>query len=218
MPDDPNNAANPIGKSGRPHAGHGDRPTDRRSDRLTGDTDRTGQWSDPEAPNGGASRRVWTPSPRPAPNGAGQDAPGVASSHGPGVPQETWFAQRLRRRRREKTPRTNRVSPRFSDTEWAALTRAADANKAAPGSFVAAAAVLAAGYDDPRAAVADFHGGIRRLGQATTELARIGNLLNQTVRYLHQGGALYAQHQHLLDRVERAIDTVETSATTLVRE
>ncbi|RBM05333.1 mobilization protein [Streptomyces sp. PT12] len=118
----------------------------------------------------------------------------------------------MRRRKREPEQRQHRTHPRFSDAEWAALTAAAKANHCKPGTFTALATVLAAGHDDPRAAVADFRTGIQRLGEATTALSRIGNLLNQETRHLHQGGGLFHAHERLLARLEEAIDTVEDTA------
>ncbi|MGP4115479.1 plasmid mobilization protein, partial [Streptomyces sp. 4N509B] len=116
------------------------------------------------------------------------------------------FQERLRRRKREAEQRVHRTHPRFSDAEWAAISAAAKANHCTPGTFTALAAVLAAGHDDPRAAVADFRTGIQYLGQATTALARVGNLLNQETRYLHQGGHLHQAHLRLLARLEEAIE------------
>ena len=131
---------------------------------------------------------------------------------------QNWFIQRLRRRKREPEQRAHRVHPRFSETEWAAVVAAAAANCCQPGTFAALATVLAAGHDDPRAAVADFRAGIRRLGEATTALDRIGTLLNQEAHHVHSGGALYAEHQRLLDRIEWAVEAVEGAAVQLVRE
>lgn len=168
--------------------------------------------------NGGASRGVRSPYPRPAPVGAGSAGRGPADSSGPGVPNEESFRRRPRRRKREPDQRGHRTHPRFSDTEWAAINAAARANHCQPGTFTALATVLAAGHDDPRAAVADFRTGIQRLHEATTALARVGNLLNQTVRHLHQGGQPHTDHQRLLDRLQEAIDHVEDTAVHLVRE
>ena len=185
---------------------------------VTDRSDRAGHSTDREAPDGGASRRVRHPSPCPAPRGAGTPAREAGEVSGPGVPNETWFTARLRRRKREPEQRQHRTHPRFSDTEWAAITTAAQANHCQPGTFTALATVLAAGHEDPRAAVADFHSGIQHLGQATTALDRIGTLLNQEAAYLHRGGALHAEHQRLLARIEQAVEAVETTAVRLVRD
>lgn len=181
-------------------------------------TSRPATDTEPTAPDGGASRGTRTPCPRPAPKGPGKAAWGAALVSGPGVPQTESFAERLRRRKAEKVPREHRTHPRFSDTEWAAITAAAEANRCMPGTFTALATVLAAGHDDPRAAVADFRAGIQRLGEAATALDRIGNLLNQQTRYLHQGGTLHSEHARLLARIADAVDAVEDTAVRLVRD
>ncbi|MDT3395799.1 hypothetical protein RKE29_03915 [Streptomyces sp. B1866] len=134
------------------------------------------------------------------------------------MPEEKSFAERVRRRKREPQRREHRTHPRFGDDEWAALTAAAKANHCTPGTFTALVTALASGHDDPRAAIADFHAGIQKLGKATTELSRIGNLLNQETRYLHQGGEFYQAHMHLLARIEQAVDAVEDTAVRLVRD
>jgi hypothetical protein len=128
------------------------------------------------------------------------------------------FLVRVRRRKREPLQRAHRTHPRFSDTEWHAVTTAAAANRCTPGTFTALATVLAAGHDDPRAAVADFHTGIRRLDEATTALDQVGNLLNQWTRYLHQGHPLADAHARLMARIDEAVDRVETTAVQLVRD
>ncbi|MBC3843732.1 hypothetical protein GXW82_36470 [Streptacidiphilus sp. 4-A2] len=135
------------------------------------------------------------------------------------MPNEDWFAHRLlRRRKREPAQREHRTHPRFSDAEWTAITAAAQANHCQPGTFTALATVLAAGHDDPRAAVADFHAGIQHLATATTALDRIGTLLNQETAYLHRGGTLHTEHQRLLALIEQAIEAVESTAVRLVRD
>jgi hypothetical protein len=178
----------------------------------------TDQQKMPTTATGGASRGVRNPSPNPAPEGAGQAAGEAAAVSGPGVPEMESFQERIRRRKREPEQREHRTHPRFSDAEWAAITAAAKANHCKPGTFTALATALAAGHDDPRAAVADFRMGIQRLGEATSALSRIGNLLNQETRYLHQGGELYQAHLRLLARLEEAIDAVEDTAVRLVRD
>ena len=144
-----------------------------------------------------------------------REAEGVS---GPGVPASDSFLERARRRKREPTQRSNRAHPCFSDTEWTAITTAAQANQCQPGTFTALATILAAGHDDPRAAVADFRASVQSLNSATTALDRIGTLLNQETAYLHQGGNLYADHQRLLERIAQAVDTVENAAVHLVRD
>ncbi|WP_049570430.1 hypothetical protein [Streptomyces sp. SBT349] len=134
------------------------------------------------------------------------------------MPETESFRERVRRRKREPEQRKHRTHPRFSDTEWAAITAAAKANHCKPGTFTALATVLAAGHDDPRAAVTDFRAGIQQLGETTTALSRVGNLLNQETRHLHQGGQLHQTHLRLLARLEDAIDAVEDVAVRLLRE
>ncbi len=195
--------------------------SDRRPTAVTEATDRSdraGHCTDREAPDGGASRRVRHPSPRPAPQGAGTPAREAAEMSGPGVPNGDSFLARVRRRKREPEQRQHRTHPRFSDAEWTAVTAAAQANHCQPGTFTALATILAAGHEDPRTAVADFRSGIQRLGQATTALDRIGTLLNQETAYLHRGGTLHTEHQRLLARIEQAVEAVETTAVRLVRD
>lgn len=171
-----------------------------------------------EAPNGGASSGTRTPCPDPAPVGAAVPAREAEGVSGPGVPEGDSFLERARRRKREPEQRAHRTHPRFSDTEWTAITAAAQANQCKPGTFTALATILAAGHDDPRAAVADFRTSIQSLNQATTALDRIGTLLNQETAYLHKGGNLYTDHQRLLERITQAVDTVENAAVHLVRD
>ena len=144
--------------------------------------------------------------------------PGRPRGLWPGGAERASFLVRARRRKREPGQRAHRTHPRFSDTEWTAITTAAQANQCQPGTFTALATILAAGHDDPRAAVADFRGGIQSLNQATTALDRIGTLLNQETAHLHQGGTIYADHQRLLERIAQAVDTVEDAAVHLVRD
>jgi ABC-type transporter Mla subunit MlaD len=134
------------------------------------------------------------------------------------VPESDSFLERARRRKREPEQRQHRTHPRFSEAEWTAITTAAQANQCKPGTFTALATILAAGHDDPRAAVADFRASVQSLNSATTALDRIGTLLNQETAYLHQGGTIYADHQRLLERIAQAVDAVEDAAVHLVRD
>lgn len=170
------------------------------------------------APNGGASSGVRTPCPDPAPQGAALSAREAEEVSGPGVPESDSFLERARRRKREPEQRQHRTHPRFSEAEWTAITTAAQANQCKPGTFTALATILAAGHDDPRAAVADFRASVQSLNSATTALDRIGTLLNQETAYLHQGGTIYADHQRLLERIAQAVDAVEDAAVHLVRD
>ncbi|MEZ0065541.1 hypothetical protein ABIA32_001537 [Streptacidiphilus sp. MAP12-20] len=192
----------------------GDRGADLGDGAVTGAGHGDGWTDDRETPNGGASSGVRSPYPGAAPVGAAGSAGVAEQVTGPGVP----FLERARRRKREKQQRENRTHPRFSDAEWAAVTAAAKANDCKAGTFTALATLLAASHDDPRAAVADFRAGIQRLDEATTALDQVGSLLNQWTRYLHQGGTFTDAHARLLERIDKAVDRVETTAVRLVRD
>ncbi|WP_157597031.1 hypothetical protein [Streptacidiphilus rugosus] len=192
----------------------GNRGTDLGSEMVTVTGHGDGWSADREAPDGGASSGIRRPYPGATPVGAARPTGTAERESGPGVP----FLERVRRRKRDPQQRENRAYPRFNDTEWTAITAAAKANDCMPGTYTALATLLAAGHDDPRAAVADFRAGIQRLDEATTALDQIGNLLNQWTRYLHQGGTLTEAHARLLERIDEAVDRVETTAVCLVRD
>ncbi|MEE1786937.1 MobC family plasmid mobilization relaxosome protein [Streptomyces sp. SP17BM10] len=122
-----------------------------------------------------------------------------------------------RRRLRQSVPRTNRVCPRFSDTEWALLQRAAARAELAPGGYTAAAALAAAASADPNAAVADFRRGIQELMESNRQLGGIGNNLNQVAHFLNAGGQPAGDLRQLLRRVEASIDAVDQAVDWLVR-
>ncbi|MFD8703619.1 MobC family plasmid mobilization relaxosome protein [Kitasatospora sp. NPDC059648] len=122
-----------------------------------------------------------------------------------------------RRRLRQSVPRTNRVCPRFSDTEWALLKRAADRAELAPGGYTAAAVLAAATSSDPNAAVADYRRGIQELMESNRQLGAAGNNLNQLTHYVNAGGQPGVELRQLLARVQESIDAVDEAVAWMVR-
>ncbi|MFF1793296.1 MobC family plasmid mobilization relaxosome protein, partial [Kitasatospora sp. NPDC058263] len=146
---------------------------------------------------------------------------------GPGVPTKGEEQQNpspaeavraaTRRRLRQSLPRTNRICPRFSDSEWSLLQHAAQQAGLAPGAYTAAAAVAAATSADSNAAVADYRRGIQELMESNRQLGGIGNNLNQVAHFLNAGGQPAADLRQLLRRVEASIDAVDQAVDWLVR-
>ncbi|MEV6209576.1 MobC family plasmid mobilization relaxosome protein [Kitasatospora sp. NPDC051914] len=123
----------------------------------------------------------------------------------------------IRRRLRQSAPRTNRVCPRFSNTEWALLQRAAEQTHLAPGSFTAAATLAAAASTDPNAAVADYRRGIQELMESNRQLGAVGNNLNQIAHHANAGGPIGPDLRELLRRVEASIGAVDEAVAWMVR-
>ncbi|MFJ3791519.1 MobC family plasmid mobilization relaxosome protein [Kitasatospora sp. NPDC090091] len=122
-----------------------------------------------------------------------------------------------RRRLRRSVPRTNRVCPRFSDSEWSVLQHAAEQAGLAPGGYTAAAALAAAASTDPNAAVADYRRGIQELMESNRQLGAVGNNLNQVAHFLNAGGQPVADLRQLLQRVEASIGAVDDAVARMVR-
>ncbi|MFC9329050.1 MobC family plasmid mobilization relaxosome protein [Kitasatospora sp. NPDC057015] len=122
-----------------------------------------------------------------------------------------------RRRLRHSVPRTNRVCPRFSDTEWTLLQRAADEAGLAPGGYTAAATLAAATSTDPNAAIADYRRGIQELMESNRQLGAVGNNLNQVAHFLNSGGQPAADLRRLLHQIEASIGAVDEAVTWMVR-
>jgi hypothetical protein len=115
-------------------------------------------------------------------------------------------------RQRSQTARRNRTHPCFSDSEWADLTTAASACGLKPGGYAAAAALLAARAQNPRAAIADTRRQLEELMNANRQLAAVGNNLAQLLPHLPAPGLLHAQAQRALALVSDALDSVDTTA------
>ena len=190
--------------------------------------------SDRDQAPGGASCGVRSPYPAPAPKGAeaprsSPDPGGPADDRGvgPGVPTKGEEQQSpptaeaahatTRRRLRHSVPRTNRVCPRFSDTEWSLLQHAADRAELAPGGYTAAAALAAAASTDPNAAVANYRRGIQELMESNRQLGAVGNNLNQVAHFLNAGGQPANDLRQLLQRVEASIGAVDDAVAWMVR-
>ncbi|MBT3152749.1 plasmid mobilization relaxosome protein MobC [Streptomyces sp. CHD11] len=179
------------------------------------------------APDSAASCRVRSPYPASAPRGTA--ASGAApESAGPGGPtgegDETKSSSRTvqpyapRRRLRQSRLRERRVHPRYSDSEFAELARAADISMMPVGGYVAEASLAAARAEDPTAAVADYRATVKALMAANRQLGGVGNNLNQLTWHLHKDGAwpqLDTVHR-LLERIEATIATVDTAVANVV--
>ncbi|MEU6848364.1 hypothetical protein ABZ901_00215 [Actinacidiphila alni] len=115
-------------------------------------------------------------------------------------------------RRRSPTARRNRTHPCFSDSEWADLTAAASACGLKPGGYAAAAALVAARSQNPRAAIADTRRQLEELMNSNRQLAAVGNNLTQLLPHLPVAGHLHDQTQRVLVLVRDALDAVDTTA------
>jgi hypothetical protein len=114
-------------------------------------------------------------------------------------------------RQRSQTARRNRTHPCFSDSEWADLTAAASACGLKPGGYAAAAALLAARTQNPRAAIADTRRQLEELMHSNRQLAAVGNNLAQLLPHLPTTDFLHDQAQRALGLVRNALDTVDTT-------
>jgi hypothetical protein len=115
-------------------------------------------------------------------------------------------------RQRSHTARRNRTHPCFSDSEWADLTTAAGACGLKPGGYAAAAALLAARAQNPRAAIADTRRQLEELMNANRQLAAVGNNLAQLLPHLPAADLLHDHAQRALGLVRDALDAVDTAA------
>ncbi|MDG9686156.1 plasmid mobilization relaxosome protein MobC [Streptomyces sp. DH18] len=123
-----------------------------------------------------------------------------------------------RRRLRQQRLRDRRVHPRYSNSEFADLKRAADISRMQIGGYVAEASLAAARAEDPTAAVADYRAMVKALMAANRQLGSAGNNLNQLTWRLNKDGAWPppdAIHRLLL-RVEAAVATVDTAVAQVV--
>lgn len=177
------------------------------------------------APDSAASCRLRSPYPAPAPRGP--EAAGAApESAGPGGPaeegDETKSSRTVpsvpRRRLRQSRLRERRVHPRYSDSEFAELARAAGISRMPVGGYVAEASLAAARAEDPTAAVADYRATVKALMAANEQLGGVGNNLNQLTWHLHKDGAWPQPDtvHGLLERIEAAIATVDTAVAQVV--
>lgn len=166
--------------------------------------------------NRAASCRVRSPYPASAPGEAETSgAEGAPVSAGPGEPTqgETTQPPTPRRRLREPTLREKRVHPRYSDSEFALLAKAAGLSHMSVGGYVAETSLAAARSDDPTAAVADYRAMVKALLAANRQVAAIGKNLNQLTWHLNKDGAWPAPDivARLLDRIEASIEDVDAA-------
>jgi uncharacterized protein (DUF1778 family) len=120
-----------------------------------------------------------------------------------------------RRTRTRQNKQRAAVSVRLSTTERAQVKAAADHTGASLAKFMAQAS-LAAAHDINRVAANLLHlrGTIRELIAARTDLARIGNNINQITRSFNSGGDPLGAEAALAD-VRRVTARLETTAQTL---
>ena len=172
--------------------------------------------------NSTASCRVRSPYPASAP-AAEVSGPGEPESAGPGEPTEggdTTPSPHSAHRRRMRLPRLreHRVHPRYSDSEFSDLARAADISRMPIGGYVAEASLAAARAEDPSAAVADYRAMVKALMAANGQLGGVGNNLNQLAWHLNKDGAWPQPDavRRLLERIEAAIASVDTAVAQVV--
>jgi hypothetical protein len=183
----------------------------------------------PIAPdNRAASCPVRSPYPAPAPGEAEASGAGAPESVGPGGPAETGGETTSsthpvqlsapRRRLRQPRLRKHRAHPRYSDSEFTELARAADVSRMPIGGYVAEASLAAARAEDPSAAVADYRAMVKALMAANGQLGGVGNNLNQLTWHLNKDGAWPQPDTvlRLLERIEAAIAAVDTAVAQVV--
>ncbi|MEC3995892.1 MobC family plasmid mobilization relaxosome protein [Actinacidiphila sp. DG2A-62] len=135
-----------------------------------------------------------------------------------GGPAPRAAPTRTRPQRRTRTRQNKQraaVSVRLSTTERTHLKAAADHTGASLAKFMAQAS-LAAAHDINHVAanLLDLRGTIRELVAARTDLARIGNNVNQIARAVNSGGDPIGAEAALAD-VRRVAARLETAAQTL---
>lgn len=160
-----------------------------------------------------------------APSGAAEDRhqgvpdPIAATEGGPQPGEENppSSAPRTRPRLRQHEQRDHVRSVRLTGHELDDIHRAAQAIGLKTAGFLADAAVaVARAQDGPQAWLLDQRGLVAELMSASTQLARVGNNLNQIARVLNSGGhADYADEA--VRRVLRAATRVEAAATQIAK-
>ncbi|MCZ4096129.1 MULTISPECIES: hypothetical protein [Streptomyces] len=121
-------------------------------------------------------------------------------------------------RQRSQGPREHRVSPRFSDREWADITTAARRFGVEPGAYVATTALLAAGSGNPRAAIADTRAQLEELMEANRLLAALANNTTQLLRHLNPDDTPHDPALRLLHTLGDVLERIDTTATVIARE
>ncbi|WP_443054288.1 MobC family plasmid mobilization relaxosome protein [Streptomyces sp. IBSBF 2435] len=168
------------------------------------------------SPVGGAPcTRSCAPGVTQDPGRQGATGTGCGAEGGPAsrtVPTRTGPQRRTRTRQNKQR---DAVSVRLSTTERTRVKAAADHTGASLAKFMAQAS-LAAAHDINRVAanLLDLRGTIRELIGARTDLARIGNNINQIARAINSGGGPIGAEAALAD-VRRVAGRLETAAQTL---
>ncbi|MEW5530579.1 plasmid mobilization relaxosome protein MobC [Streptomyces virginiae] len=144
----------------------------------------------------------------------------IAATEGgpqPGEEKSISVATRTRPRLRQHEQRDRVRSVRLTRDELDDVRRAAEAVGLKTAGFLADAAVaVARAQDGPKAWLLDQRGLVAELMSASTQLARVGNNLNQIARVLNSGG--HADHaDEAVRRALRAAARVEAAATQLAR-
>ncbi|MFF6972698.1 MULTISPECIES: MobC family plasmid mobilization relaxosome protein [Streptomyces] len=155
---------------------------------------------------------------------ANSSAPGVAEVLGhQGVPEEekavddggaATLRRVARRRDREEVQRKERVDVRYSAEEKARIVGKARELEIAGAHFVGAVVMayldgeLASGLSGQRTSLDDR---LDRLDALRTEVARIGNNVNQIARRLNTGGVPHPGDTALLDRAQQTLGTVRAT-------
>lgn len=140
---------------------------------------------------------------------------GCGAEDGPAPGTSATRARSQRRTRARQNKQRAAVSVRLSTTERASVKAAADHVGASLAKFMANAS-LAAAHDIDRVAanLLDLRGTIRELVAARTDLARIGNNVNQIARAFNSGADPIGAEAALAD-VRRAATRLEAAAQTL---
>ncbi|MFM9371875.1 plasmid mobilization protein [Streptomyces sp. Da 82-17] len=116
-------------------------------------------------------------------------------------------------------PRDQFRSLRLTRDELALVQQAAAAAGLKISGFIADAAVAVArtqGQGTLRAGLLDQRGQVEELMEASAQLARVGNNLNQIARVLNSGGHV-GYVEEAMARVLRAVARVEVAATELAK-
>ncbi|MCZ4123546.1 hypothetical protein [Streptomyces sp. H39-S7] len=121
-------------------------------------------------------------------------------------------------RHRPSGPRTHRVSPRFSDREWAGITAAATLCGITPGAYTAAAALLAARSNNPRAVISDTRAQLEELMEANRLLAALANNTTQLLRHLNPADTPHDPARQLLHTLGNVLDRIDATASVIARE
>ncbi|MGY0488288.1 plasmid mobilization relaxosome protein MobC [Streptomyces sp. WG-D5] len=135
----------------------------------------------------------------------------------PGGAEDERARVRTRSRLRQTVHRDQVRSVRLTRDELELVHHAAESVGLKDAGFIADAAVaVAQAQGGPKTWLLDQRGRIEELMAASTQLARVGNNLNQVARVLNSGG--YAENTaDAVTRVLRAASRVEAAAIELAR-